>query len=505
MDINNQSGSSIVLFYADVSSEAENVIKQKIATLTIPNGMVNVPYEWLADLTSSAGNSDLRTVDLVGDLKDIGLKAEIVAGKVKISGTPTKAFRGDKVLVRPLVRPCFDNYTKTVRFYIDPNPRSLESPNLSVADYEGYNNDTAENGVILSNTEKYDDGQPKVLGLAKGETVPAAPIEIDTPSAVPFEVIAASARGREHADKGEPRDDAFHFEFDKDTHWNFVAVADGGGSYRYSRKGSELASRTVIKKLRETLTEEFKLSGLSSWRDEFIKANGKLPIEKENEYVNKTQLGKVLYDAVIAAYQAIDEEHNKREGTVLKDYHTTLLCAAFRWFPELNNNHGGWFIASYWVGDGAAAVLRPTVSGGNFPPDKVFVLGIPDWGELPNTTRFLTQQGENEPEQIRSRCRFSFCDSFEAMIFMTDGVSDPFFPSDAAVVRDEQCWLMFYEERLRNGCKDGVEAKPCPEVFDAQLTPQAKSEALLKWLIDIYARANRDDRTILIVRNNTAK
>jgi hypothetical protein len=161
----------------------------------------------------------------------------------------------------------------------------------------------------------------------------------------------------------------------------------------------------------------------------------------------------------------------------------------FRYFENLRR----WFIVSYWVGDGGAAILRWNGK------ERAFVLGEPDGGEFAGQTKFLTMKDEINAEAIRKRLRFSFCETFGAMIFVTDGITDPFFPSESAV-GDEKRWLEFYEQKLRNGCKEEPNAAGCQELFDKTKTPQEKSQSLLNWL-DFWSKGNHDDRTILIVKD----
>jgi serine/threonine protein phosphatase PrpC len=523
----------IILYYKTASSETVSVqknvvialIKDKIGKLNISNGTIDAHYELLIDLTSDELTSLIGKVEIAKtkdgkdfilttpSLKNIGLKAERVGDmQIRLSGTPKNDFNGKLFFYvdfnRSTLTPTNKQkcasfmdlspvYVDSKPFIINAHPKSLWN-DCPVEDYEGYQNlDNKSNGE----TVEYVPSSSCLMGLS---TTPAKS----------FEVIAASARGRSHAHVGKPRDDAFHYEFDKETGWNFIAVADGAGSAKYSRKGSELATYTVIHNLRETLTKEFnqrcfydKWMSFQRWKNKFLESNTQLSLETENEFVENTQFDKVFHRAVDAAYRAIHEEHKRREDSVLKDYHTTLLCAAFRWFPELDRRQGGWFIASYWVGDGGAAILRPMFDGIstdrissnselNIPKDRVFVLGEPDGGEFAGQTRFLTMPEEITAEKIRSRCRFSFCDSFESIILVSDGITDPFFPSEAAVV-DEPRWLEFYEKKLKDGCEE--EPNGCKEVFADNIAPNAKAEALLKWL-GFWSKGNHDDRTILIVR-----
>ena len=54
-------------------------------------------------------------------------------------------------------------------------------------------------------------------------------------------LVVGSKRGRSHAHEGIFRDDAFEFSFHEQNGWGIIAVADGAGSAKFSRKGSEIA------------------------------------------------------------------------------------------------------------------------------------------------------------------------------------------------------------------------------------------------------------------------
>ncbi|MDR1140837.1 MAG: protein phosphatase 2C domain-containing protein, partial [Planctomycetaceae bacterium] len=460
-------------------------ITKRIDATNIPASSVGVPYELVLDFTPLA--RDLKIFDSKPNIAFGNRGFEVIAegNKMTIKGTPRDSVdaplsfcfkkEGKKIKDAGQDEVPYFQYPKP--FLINPHPRDLWQ-NLPVTDYEGYQNRDSD---------------------ARGETIDYILAKRGVFSTTPpksLEVIAASQRGRSHAHVGKPRDDCFHFEFDEKTGWNFVAVADGAGSAKFSRKGSELACHTVISSLRTNLRDEIN-TVLPDWITDTLqkrKNNFEQPMfscNKENRNIEIDKLGNIFHNAVYAAYMAIHEESQKRKAET-KDYHTTLLCAAFRYFEKLKC----WFIISYWVGDGGAAILRWNEM------NRVWVLGEPDGGEFAGQTKFLTMKDEITAEAIHKRLRFSFCETFETMLFVTDGITDPFFPSEAAVA-DEQRWLEFYEQKLKNGCEE--EPNGCPALFDATKTPQQKADALLHWL-DFWSKGNHDDRTILIVKdkeNNT--
>jgi serine/threonine protein phosphatase PrpC len=300
--------------------------------------------------------------------------------------------------------------------------------------------------------------------------------------------LAAGCRGRSHAHAAKPRDDGFALDVDPDTGWHFIAVTDGAGSAKFSRKGAELAGRTVIRRLRADLAaQDGVIAGqevrLRAWKQRFDADDGKPDQERDEVFRAELNYDKIVHRAVYAAYQAVADEARER-GADVRDYHTTLLCTAFRKFSF------GYFFIHYWVGDGAMALYNWNGRGG------VLVPGIPDSGEFAGQTRFLTMMKEEiNAEAVRRRTRYTFAEDFEALLLMTDGVSDPFFPAEKDVA-DEKNWHAFWRETLRNGFDDNP---GCPSLFDDSLPPEERAPALRKWL-NFWSRGNHDDRTIVIVR-----
>ncbi|MDR1291108.1 MAG: protein phosphatase 2C domain-containing protein, partial [Planctomycetaceae bacterium] len=453
-------------------------ISEVIKTTNIPAGSVGVPYEYVIDFTPLA--IDLKITEPPKpelDFRNTGFEVTAEENKIIIKGTPRNTIdeniwfffgRENKKIGQDE-----SGYSlKSKPFLINPHPRDLWQ-NLPVEDYEGYQNKDSD-----ARGDKID------YVLAKKGILLTTPPQS-------LEVIAASQRGRSHAHVGKPREDSFHFEFDAETGWNFIAVADGAGSAKFSRKGSELACNTVISRLRANLQSEHN-NDLAVWINNILQESKSNPDQPTmfpfRADAEMDRFGVIFHKAIYDAYMAIYDEAKLRNAEV-KDYHTTLLCAVFRYFENLKR----WFIVSYWVGDGGAAILRWNGK------ERAFVLGEPDGGEFAGQTKFLTMKDEINAEAIRKRLRFSFCETFGAMIFVTDGITDPFFPSESAV-GDEKRWLEFYEQKLRNGCQEEPNAAGCQELFDKTKTPQEKSKSLLSWL-DFWSKGNHDDRTILIVKD----
>ena len=163
----------------------------------------------------------------------------------------------------------------------------------------------------------------------------------------------------------------------------------------------------------------------------------------------------------------------------LKDFATTLMFAICKRFDF------GWFIASFWVGDGAMCLYD----------DKkkiIKLLGTPDEGEFSGQTRFLTMpEIFRDKDVVSKRVRMTIVDDFTALYLMSDGVSDPMFETDRNL-NDFGKWKEF-SEHLRSGFpEDGIGGV---ELSDDN---EKAAEQLLGWL-DFWSPGNHDDRTIAIL------
>ena len=284
------------------------------------------------------------------------------------------------------------------------------------------------------------------------------------------DLVAASQRGRSHAHEGKPRDDDFALYFDEDTEWYTMVVADGAGSAKYSRKGSQIACQTAVEVCRTQLAD------LGAILEEQIKT-------EERKDVYRT-LHTIVGKAAFEAHKEICMEANK-EQCKPKDYATTLILCICKKFDF------GWFVGAFWVGDGGIGIY-------NREKQHLIVLGEPDGGEFAGQTRFLTMQ---EIFKDRVRTRFEIVDDFTAIILMTDGVTDPKFETDANLNRIEK-WDALWEDL--NGANDDNtkvdldNANEITQKVDLTDDNEQSAEQLLKWL-DFWSKGNHDDRTIAIL------
>lgn len=298
-------------------------------------------------------------------------------------------------------------------------------------------------------------------------------------TAAPRRILAASQRGRSHAHEGTCRDDDFAFVYDETIAWYILAVADGAGSARYSREGSRLATRTAVDFIHNKLKHPDILTDL---KEAIITLHAQLYASNKKHDTGDARkkvsdhlynlLGGAAFNAKKALEKACAERKASEYDCELKDYATTLLLTCATQIETI-----GWFIASFWIGDGAIAVVSDTQGSR--------LMGIPDSGEFSGQTRFLTMNSVIEPTEIFKRLQFHYTDDFTALILMTDGISDPKFPTENTL-REPQKWQLFWEELAK-------------EVnFSTTANREEVQQQLLKWL-NFWSPGDHDDRTILLV------
>ena len=278
-----------------------------------------------------------------------------------------------------------------------------------------------------------------------------------------FDLIAASRRGRSHEHAGTFRDDDFSLFYIPDTEWSVITVADGAGSAIYSREGSRIAVDIVEKQFSGYLNAATITSleeDLSQWQigqqDEVTKQIAK----KLNE-----QFFNVYYDI----YKSIIEEielQAKASNVPAKAFSTTLLVAVVRQYQNRT------FISTFSVGDGAIAVYRR---------DSVRLMNVADGGEYAGQTQFLDR---SIASYFGTRIKIGHFNDIDAVLIMTDGISDPIFETEVGLGQ-HPLWTKMYQE-----------IEPLFHQPDADV-------ALLEWM-HFFKPGHHDDRTMAVLWNKKA-
>ena len=450
--------------YNDYLMDKIKVAESEIVwNLNMPNAKENQIYNQTVEMpkVSSAQLPEVEILldDVVGLEQDIhGLQLMVAPDKhsFAITGTPTlEHFRKDGAtalstfeltlkyhfsgMEMPAERPVLE---RKVQFVINQDPRKLwrDIP----VDWEN----------MTEPKYKKDDIQidyVKVEALSDG-----------TPQK---DIVAASKRGRSHAQEGKPRDDHFKMSH-MDNGWYIMAVADGAGSAKYSREGSRIACEEVT---------NYCMAQLANSKDfeSAVKQYNEHKTESESDARKAVgdYIYKIVGTAAFKAHKSINAEAAIKKLPA-KQYATTLLLAICKKFEF------GWFIATFWVGDGAICLY-------NKQAHTAEVLGVPDEGEYAGQTRFLTMpEIFKDATSLYQRLRFRIVDDFTALLLLSDGVSDPKFETDANLNNPDK-WDALWTDLKENGVEltdDNEETK----------------NQLLAWL-DFWSPGNHDDRTIAIL------
>lgn len=311
------------------------------------------------------------------------------------------------------------------------------------------------------------------------------------------DIVVASLRGRSHAHKGSPRDDHYKVMFSEESEWYILAVADGAGSAKYSRRGSTIACDTVVDFCNESLNDDQEFENLiKKFSEDQNDVNRKAVGDKlysllgtaalraakaiEDEVIRANKLNQDKVDELTTKLKELTPSVQDQRATRVEecDYYTTLLLSVCKRFEF------GWFVASFWVGDGAICIYNK---------EKGFVklMGVPDEGEQAGQTVFLNMKKVvfKDAAAVYSRLRFQIEEDFTALYLMTDGVSDPKFETNANL-NDINKWNELWED-LAGDNKDKCRVKLTDDCDNAK-------DELLQWL-DFYKEGHHDDRTIAIL------
>jgi hypothetical protein len=252
-------------------------------------------------------------------------------------------------------------------------------------------------------------------------------------------VLGARVRGKKHKHEGTNCDD--WFEIKTGGPWTVIAVADGAGSRKFSRIGARASCEAAAAVLAKELAGQC-LPDCPGPASQATFLEGA---------VEKAQHS--LRNAVLAASFAVDAAAQDRAGSrpherllgrpvTPEDLSATLLVAAHTTFQTAEGRRS--LVLACQIGDGIVAVVDPR--GG------VRLLCLPDSGDYSGETDFLTSRRQLEPANLQ-RKTFVLAGSVRALLVMTDGVSDDYFPSEPGMGR-------LYADLVLNGILPADEPGP---------------------------------------------
>jgi serine/threonine protein phosphatase PrpC len=262
-------------------------------------------------------------------------------------------------------------------------------------------------------------------------------------------LVAARVRGRKHKHEGKNCDDWFAFAFRGP--WTIIAVADGAGSKPLSRVGARVACEAAVGSL-----------------------SLELPVTLDGTDIH--QAATCLHHAFHRAHEAVRLAAGERQ-LGLEDLATTLVLAVHATVPRAGSESS--LVLACQVGDGIAVVVSAD--------GKVHVLGEPDLGSYGGETEFITTPAMLTPDNLGRKTR-TFLEPLQALLVMTDGVADDYYPADPEVRR-------LWGDLVANHV---LEPPPHPGPFP-QRERENGAERLRAWLDAYYVRGSFDDRTVVVL------
>ena len=403
----------------------------KETRLMLPNAKAGQAYSFVIPI-SETGWDDIVDLDLEG-LEELGLNFD--SQTETISGTPNQS--GDfKIKMRFKLHDEGNTYERDLMFIVNPDPKSLWKDIPSATGDKFWKEDNVAAAGPLGDKH----------------------------------IVAASRRGRSHANVGSFRDDHFAYEHFEDNGWSVVAVADGAGSAKYSRMGSRVACEEVVKQFAIRFTDEVCAEFdeiIINWQDEKSE-NGQQDLSK---FVSK-YVAKIAYETSRKLKEVA--EHYEAE---LRDFNTTLIFSLLKKIPQ------GYAVLSFGVGDCPIVLLNREMT-------DVHLLNKMDVGEFGGGTRFITMPSIFQAEDFyKNRFSFKIVGDFSYLMLMTDGIYDPKFEVEANLEKIEKWQAFMADLRGENVDNKGVDFSADNENIAGQLSD---------WM-NFWSVGNHDDRTLAVV------
>lgn len=402
--------------------------------MQIPNGTVGKLYECSVDYTQPGWNEIIFS-EFIG-LEECGLSFD--SKTEKITGTPhTSGEYKIKFMFRvdgeeestPLNE-------KTINLIINADPKSLWKDQKSDTTDPLWKEDNASDFETLGDKH----------------------------------IVVSSKRGRSHANAGSFRDDDYAFKHLENSGWNIVAVADGAGSAKASRKGSQLACQEVVNYFERNLNNT-----LSSELDQLI-------AEYRSENSGETAKSKISHFIYNHLGGCAKSAHNVIEkfaldnGIHFKEFHTTLIFALFKKYDF------GYIVMTFGVGDCPIAII-------NKDQTDFKLMNWLDVGEFGGGTRFITMPEIFTSDKFSTRFGFTEFEDFSYLMLMTDGIYDAKFVVESNLEKLEK-WNEFVADlKGNNDDKCAVAFEPNNSEIAGQLS---------QWM-DFWSPGNHDDRTLAII------
>lgn len=246
-----------------------------------------------------------------------------------------------------------------------------------------------------------------------------------------FKIIAARVRGKKHKHDGTNCDD--WFEIARSGEWGIIAVADGAGSKMFARIGARVACQAARNYL-VTQLRQHHLTNRDTWSTETFARNPVYQFKEPD--IELTQ--NFLHEAMRVAYAAVEQAYYERDNLkyyykalgnrdlMLSDFATTLLLAIHTIVTYKASRYS--LVLTCQIGDGVAAAIYKNKA-------VTSVLGEIDQNGFSGETQFLTAIKPQLTKEYLGMKTFPFFSPMRALMVMTDGVADDYFPPSNGLLR----------------------------------------------------------------------
>ena len=259
-------------------------------------------------------------------------------------------------------------------------------------------------------------------------------------------IVGARVRGRRHKHEGTNCDD--WFDIATTGAWSIIAVSDGAGAKPFSRVGARVACQSAIETLCSRLSRH-ELLDRDEWTPQTFRYG-----ESDFSYFEPdlAYLQDALHEALESARAATESaaanrsnlpEHQSLLGRPLSpdDLWATLLLAVQILVPYRGSSYS--LVMTLQVGDGISAAL--------FRDGSPSILDNPDSGRYAGETIFVTSTSSWSRADVYRRI-YPFFSPMRALMVMTDGVADDYFPFESGLRR-------LYDDLVEHGI---IEAPASP-------------------------------------------
>lgn len=246
------------------------------------------------------------------------------------------------------------------------------------------------------------------------------------------QALMCSIRGRLHANNGLPRNaDCFA---DSMYGWVVMAMADGSDKAEFSREGSRLAVRTVVKSVISGLDREGSSFDAVVHDLAAMDQNGRNGMNAAGRSGRRAVFERLVCDSFRNAFNELAIQSNF--SNISNDLMDTNLC-----FMMLKRFDFGWFVLTASVGAFISAVCT-----GNY---DIIPIGFNDYGDYIFRNGTIMEPRYLDERELRARIDYKIVDTLVMVMLMNRALGVEIFKSMPAV-RTEDKWTEWLADLATN-------------------------------------------------------